>query len=248
MAQEITKLFAKRSERYPEPDEADVAHATARALLSTLPVIGGPAAELFSQVITPALSRRRDEWLKDLADAVDRLEAARGNFKVENLVSDERFLSAVIQTTRSAIATHEPDKREMLRNALLNSVASPSSIEGIEDLFFALIDSFSVSHIKVLEFIWKGVATLNEAGKWNPMDPYRYHDYRSAIGEVYPELKGQDGLISCLMADLRSKGLSTVVGPDDVFPKSSGITNMGIQFLNFILEPPKALLGPESSK
>jgi hypothetical protein len=64
MAESPIKLFATRAERYPEPTEADIAHSAARAALSVIPFLGGPASELLSMVLVPAVAKRRDEWLK----------------------------------------------------------------------------------------------------------------------------------------------------------------------------------------
>jgi hypothetical protein len=44
-----------------------------RAVLSAIPFVGGPASELFAFLIAPTLSRRRDEWFKELADAIEKL-------------------------------------------------------------------------------------------------------------------------------------------------------------------------------
>ena len=142
-----------------------------RAALSAIPSLGGPLAELFDLVISPALVRRRDEWFKELADVVDNLEQRSDDLTLETLVNDEHFVSAVIQTTRTAVSTHESEKRIMLRNALLNSVVNPCTVADMENLFFSLIDSFSVSHIKILKFMWSGVGDLNKAemgSLWTP--------------------------------------------------------------------------------
>ena len=47
------------------------------------------------------------------------------------------------------------------------------------------------------------------------------------------------------MSDLRSKGLTNVSRPTDAFPQSPAVTNIGIQFLNFILEAPPKTNSPK---
>jgi hypothetical protein len=47
----------------PKAGKADVAHALAKGAISTVPLIGAPAAELFSLIVTPPLERRRAEWV-----------------------------------------------------------------------------------------------------------------------------------------------------------------------------------------
>ena len=73
MSEKPIKLFANRAERYPEPNETDTAHYGREAVLSAIPFVGGPASELFAFLIAPTLSRRRDEWFKELADAIEKL-------------------------------------------------------------------------------------------------------------------------------------------------------------------------------
>ena len=58
---------------------------SARALLAAIPVIGGSITETLSMVLAPAVARRRDEWFKELADALDRLEQKAEGFRVEEL-------------------------------------------------------------------------------------------------------------------------------------------------------------------
>jgi hypothetical protein len=60
---------------------------------------------------------------------LDRLEAKVEGFKVENLQHDEEFVSAVIEASRLAISTHKQEKREALRNALLNIALHRSTDE-----------------------------------------------------------------------------------------------------------------------
>jgi hypothetical protein len=232
------KLFASRAERYPEPDGADIVQGGARTLLAAIPLIGGSITEALSMVLAPAVVRRRDEWFRELADALDRLEQKVEGFKVEEIANNEPFISAVIQATRAATATHRPEKRAMLRNALLNSALGRGPAEELQEFFFASLDALSLNHIRILKFYWKGIAELSEAGKWNPVSlTYALTNYAGAIGELYPDLRGQEDYLLCLMTDLKSRGFSTISRPADSFPQGPAITNAGIQFLRFILDP-----------
>jgi hypothetical protein len=101
MAEDPITVFSSRSERYPEPDETDAIQGGARAALSAIPVIGGTVTEILSMVLAPAVSRRRDEWFKELADGLDELEKKVDGFEVEKLAGNEQFVSAVIQAAYS---------------------------------------------------------------------------------------------------------------------------------------------------
>jgi hypothetical protein len=239
MAEEPIKLFATRSERYPEPGARDAVQGATRAALAAIPILGGSITEVLSMILLPAVARRRDEWFKEIADALDQLEARVDGFKVENLVDDEGFATAVIHATRIAIGTHQQQKREMLRNALLNIAVGRGPREDLQQVFLDAIDTFTPSHMKVLKFFWTGVADLNRAGVWDALHPLPISNYAAVIGSLHSDLKGQEGLMQYLMTDIRNRGFSTILSPSDTFPQGPGITNLGIEFLRFVLEPPK---------
>ena len=237
MTEQPIKLFASLAERYPQPGEADAVHGAARAALASIPIVGDAAAEDLSVVLSPPVARRRDAWFIELANDLDRVEAKVDGFSVENLVRCEPFLSAVIQVSSAALATHLPDKRTLLRNALLNIALGKAPREELQGIFIAAIDAFSLSHVMVLDFLWRGLQELNRAGKWSPINPYGLSNYMTAISELHPELKGEESFLLYIMTELKNRGFSNVSRPDDSFPQQPGVTNMGIQFLQFILAP-----------
>lgn len=119
MAEQPVKIFATRAERYPEPGVTNETRALVKSGLAAIPAIGGALSELIDLVISPSLARRRDDWLRELANALEALEARVEGFRLENLAGNEAFVSATIQATRIAVGTHQREKREMLRNTLL---------------------------------------------------------------------------------------------------------------------------------
>jgi hypothetical protein len=223
------KLFASRSERFPEASDEDIAHSVLKAGFGS---IVGPAAAIFERFLPSSLERRRTDWFKELADEFDRL-----NIKVESITNGEAFLSAAVQATQIAIATHRSEKWEMLRNALLNVAAGNGPADDRQEIFIAAIESLSVTHVQVLRFFWKGHGLLMEKGYWNSMNPYAIGNYETAIGKLYPDLTAQPGLLGYVMNDLHNRGFSTVSRPGDTYVSSPTITQMGIDFLNFIQKP-----------
>ena len=235
MAEDPIKLFATRAERYPEPTEADTAQAIARAGIAAIPLVGGSINQVLALVLAPAVARRRDEWLKELADALDQMEKKVEGFKVENLADNEAFVSATIQATLIAIGTHQREKREYLRNALLNIAKGITSDEIKQQFFLNAIEAFTPAHIKALNVIWKG-GGLKIGWDENSI-PIMQRTYGAAIGILAPEVKGQTSLIGAVLADLRNRGFSNLGGADLAFPQGGTITNLGIEFLNFVLSP-----------
>jgi len=105
-------------------------------------------------------------------------------------------------------------------------------------VFLAAVENLSALHMTILKFYWTGLNELIQANKWDAMRPYGLQNYSVAIGELHPDLKRQDDVLLYIMTDLKNRGLSTVGRPADSFPQSPGITSMGVQFLQFVLESP----------
>jgi hypothetical protein len=58
--------MSDEARQLPRPQTGDYLQRIAKALLSVIPDVGGPAAELFAMIIAPPLAKRRDESLEDL--------------------------------------------------------------------------------------------------------------------------------------------------------------------------------------
>jgi len=102
-------------------------------------------------VLAPAVARRRDEWFKELADALDEVERKVEGFKVGNLQHNEIFVSAVIQATRTALGTHQQEKLTALRNAVLNTALNKILDDDKQVVFWSLIEVLSGTHLVLLD-------------------------------------------------------------------------------------------------
>ena len=89
-----------------------------------------------------------DTWFKELAAALEEAERKIDGFSVENLTQDDAFVSAVIEATRSAISTHKDEKRDALRNGLLNIALHRSTDEDRQQTFLRYIDELTVWHLR----------------------------------------------------------------------------------------------------
>ena len=239
MPDESTRLFATRSERYPEPSDADIAQGTARAALSAIPVLGGTITEVLSMVLAPAVARRRDQWFKELADGLEDLEKKFDGFRVQDLEHDEAFVSAVIEASRAAISTHQAEKREALRNAILNIALKRSPGEDQEAIFIKYIDDLTVWHIRILSLFQNPSKKLAEKGI--------ILNYMSAGASVvlesyYPEIAGRRELYDQIVADLNARGLSNSPNFLHTMMTQQGLTTkrttpLADKFLAFISDP-----------
>lgn len=154
---QLQKLFARMSERYPEPDDEDRLHARARAAIAAIPGVGGPITELMNMVLVPPVARRRDEWLRELAEVVEEIGRKVKDFEPTTLAQNDAFVSAFIRTSRIAIGTHRQEKRRLLRNALVKIGTGEACDEDMQEIWFRLIEDLTPSHLRLLNFFLSAV-------------------------------------------------------------------------------------------
>jgi len=221
----------------PKRKASDVVHTLAKAGLSAIPIVGGPASEVFSLVVTPSLEKRRDKWIESIAEALKLLEQKVKGFKIENLKDNEAFVSVVMQASQAAMRTHQEEKLEALRNAVLNSALRDSLEENLRLIFLNHVDYFTPLHLLLLRLI-------SEATKKTFVD-------RNKIGRkiVQTENFGKRGegfkyLFDEIAADLRSRALikqdvghSVWISCDEHQGWYDPITSLGEMFLQFIKSP-----------
>jgi hypothetical protein len=78
------------------------------------------------------------------------LEGRFRDFQASRLKDDEAFISAAINASRTAIATHHREKREALKNALLNVALGRSPEEHQQQTFLRYIEELTVWHLEIL--------------------------------------------------------------------------------------------------
>jgi hypothetical protein len=230
-------LFSKLSERYPQKGGIekvrDAVIDSLRALPEKFAVVGHATASVLSMFWDP-YQQRVEEWNKEVADVVEEVQARVGG--IEKLLQNESFVSAVFQTTRIASTTHQPEKRVMLRHALINVALDKPADEDLRQVFISLIDQLTVAHILVLGFLKTGFP--KGINPWDKTDYPRpgNRDYNAAIQIHVPSLRDKDTLIQYIITDLRNRGLANLPGSNAIYPQGSVISNMGIDFLTFVLE------------
>lgn len=236
---EPQKLFASLSERYPEPDEEDRLRARARAAIAAIPGIGGSITELMNMVLVPPVARRRDEWLRELAEVVEEIDRKVENFDPATLAENDAFVSAFIRTSRIAIGTHRQEKRRLLRNALVKIGSSSPDCpdEDMQHVYFGMIETLTPSHVQILYLFWTGVSQVA-----------RMHQGTIPIHMTYGELleiqnpalaRSQELLEQILhdLADLRLVNASSGTPFQQISLSTQLMTNQGIRFLGFVLAP-----------
>ena len=100
----------------PESTSADHAHTLARAVIASIPLAGGAGVELLGMVIAPSLEKRKLEWMKAVAEALEELDEKHGSI-LDDLKNNEIFIDTIMKASQAAIRTSQQEKKEALRNA-----------------------------------------------------------------------------------------------------------------------------------
>jgi len=210
----------------------DYLHHGTRAALSVIPWIGGSAVELFSILIAPPLEKRLDEFLNDISDRLKRLEE-QGKTNFKNLSENKEFISAVLQAMRTAISTHDEEKLNALRNAVINTALDDTLDDAKRQIFLRYIDELTPWHILIL----KGMADLRNA----PPIPLKQF-----IDTYLPDFSAEEKeFFDVLQRELSDRGLlgPTVDGVRMSLDATIGGVKLtsrhGDEFLHFITEHTK---------
>lgn len=220
--------MTKRKKELPALSTDDKVHASVKAGLSAIPVIGGPAAEIFTQVIVPPLTKRRDAWLQGISDSLAELEEKIEGFSVQSLASNEEFITLMMQASVIAIRNHQKEKLSALRNVVLNS-AIKTPDEYLQTNLINFLDIATPWHLQVLRFYSKPETYLEQSGL--EVDT---GDYLSTyVARVFKELDGNDAFRLQIERDLLHYGL---ILPEDAW-YSERTTNTGDKVISMIESP-----------
>lgn len=132
----------------PEPDGNDVMHIAITTALNTIPFLG--AGELFKFIVSPSIEKRREQWMRNVAEAVSQLQT-RAGFDFEALRNSEEFITLLIKASQIAVKTHVEEKRLMLRNSIVNSAFQLNF--NTADNYLSLVDRLNSDHIAILKYV-----------------------------------------------------------------------------------------------
>lgn len=221
--------MAHGKSKVPKKSKGDIVHAITKAGLSSIPVVGGPAAELFQNVIQPPLEKRREEWMARVGEKLRELETA--GLTLEDLQKSEEFISAVMHASHIALRTHQENKLTALRNAIVNVAKRQAPEEALQHVFLNLVDSFTELHLRILKEFQAPTPPANVS----------MGGLSTILERNIPELRSKRELYDQLWKDLFSRGLVNT-GSLHVTMTGHGLgqkrtTGIGDAFLKFIEEP-----------
>lgn len=204
-----------------KPRAGDAFPYLAQAILSALcPLIGFITGLLQEYIGTPAW-RRAEEFLRQLDQRVVELEQTGLN--KENLLQDQRFITIVINGLQMAVRTHQQEKLDALRNAILNS-AFNSTDEDKELSFLQIINSLTAFDLKVLYLIYSQSIGMDRIPYGILKATFKSFNMNTEISIHSVKVLANNGLVT--------EELSFASEPIEIHRN-----NYGNEFIEFIKEP-----------
>jgi hypothetical protein len=169
----------------------ELVEAAVEGAAGMVPIAGSPMAVAFAVAMGWTYNKRMTLWLDDLAKAVDDLQQKLdAPLSFEELAEHPAFIDSVVHATRAAQATHQQQKLDALRNAVLNStlVGAPDVDE--QARFFRLIDQFTPAQLRMLAY-------LNDPAGWYQRHNIEQQQFMTgsrlhALQAALPEFGSQD--------------------------------------------------------
>jgi hypothetical protein len=217
----------------------EIVERVAEAALGSIPVFGNALAVTFVTAIGWRLEERREKWFTELAEGVEELRRRLDGLDLEALAGNDLFIDAVVTATRTVGHTHQAEKIEALRNAVLNSVASDAPDADTQAIILDLIDRFTPSHLRMVT-LWDDPPAWF-ASHGIPLPQAGFATSRTVTVEAgLPEMQGRKDFYMLIASELGSSGmlnasLSGMVQPPSLMSRLT--TDFGRQFVRFITRP-----------
>lgn len=217
----------------PKVESADIIHSLVKAGFSAVPVVGPVAAEIFSLVIAEPISKRRDAWIESIASDLKMLEERIDKFKIADVSKDEIFVTTLLHATQAALRSHQKEKLEALRNAVLNAAMRTEPEVDLHLIFLNLVDSLTPWHLRVLQLYndpqgWCSRHGIPEPALALTSDPL------IVLENAFPELQNRQDFRGQIVRDLATRGL---IQGDEQWIFAPYTTPIGKRLLAFIASP-----------
>jgi len=182
-----------------KPTKGDHAHTVAKAVVAAL---GGPVGEFLGGLVRPPLEKRLEAWCAEVIRGLGELEK-RSALNWSSLPANEEFISTVQHATQIAMRTHQEEKLEALRNAVLNVAVGTAPSTDLQLMFMIFVDAFTPWHLRMLKFLQDPKRSLSAAGKTLPANVTLY----GAMGEALPIASLPEGFCEQVLLDLVNRSL-----------------------------------------
>lgn len=212
----------KESIALPTRDGSDVFHSLVKAGISSIPLVGGAAVELFTAIIAPPLEKRRDQWMKDVGEALLLLEQS-SKVDLETLQNNDAFIDTILRVSHSALRTSQTEKLKIFRNVVLNKALDGNTDLNTQNILIELVDSLTPIHLQALFHFRR------EIGKnW-------ISEGIGSFPEHFTELRQNPVIAKLIWTDLINRGLITEW--KDEGGLAANATELGLMLLDLVSTP-----------
>ena len=149
-----------------------------------------------------------------------RLEGVEAN--VNSMRNDPAFVTTALQATQIALRTHQKEKLEALRNAVVNSAIGIAPHDDLRAIFLNLVDAFTPTHLRILRY-------FQNRGSLDSSAIQRLRDARAVTDLMVNEL-ARDGLLE----DHRPYAARGRDSGESLLIADWTLSKLGSQFIEFI--------------
>ena len=161
-------------------------------------------------------------------------------FGLEDLQTNDAFVSTVLQATQIAVRNHQDEKRAALLNAVINAALRKTPDDSLREMFLSWIDDLTIHHLILLQLFRNPQQWFKEHGRPWPGN-IMMGGLSIVVEEGLPELAGKRTFYDQVWNDLNSRGLVNTGGLHTTM-SAQGMTakrtsELGDSFLDFVSPP-----------
>lgn len=217
-----------------ENSKGDYAYSGAKALVGSIPGIGGIASEAMSLIISEPVSKRRDEWIIRIYEELMNLKDKVNEFSIESLSNNDQFVTVLLNATQIALRNHDEEKLLALKNACVNTADNISIDDEKQLVFLQYVNELTSLDIKLLIFFNNPMKVCEEKGintsRYYSASPLSvFHDCYKDLDKTFVEMRLEDLIAKGLLSKGSYSAGCTLQGM-----LASRTTEVGKEFIRYI--------------
>ena len=176
--------------------------------------------------------------MEEVGSALRGLEEKNG-LDLSSLSTNDGFIDAVLHATQVALRTSHEEKRQALRNAVLNS-ALPSPPElALQLMFLTFVDEFTEWHLRMIRL-------FQDPSAWALQNSHTFPSLSAGslsriLESAYPQLRDNRPFYDQVWRDVYQRGITSTDGLHTMMTGhgllEKRLTSLGTRFVQFIEDP-----------
>jgi coenzyme F420-reducing hydrogenase delta subunit len=191
--------------------------------VGSLPVVGGGLAEFCNYIFGDPAQERRDDFMRDVLRRIITLEKIHERLHAKALRRNEQFQATFADAVRMAIVTVSVEKKQMLRNAIINTGIEQWD-ENLRLKMIGILDRITPAHVSLLSQIAIGPRLIGTYV--TDLEPQQFEFRHALLTDMYSMslIRNNSGMIG----EQRNQ---MVTANDGLMLRT---TILGAQFLRFV--------------